>query len=123
MSQRQIRINPALKTATWEDIKAKRNELELSPITTTKGTFDADRDSLMRIDTAVAAFNSLPTLINGQLGWKTFDNQVVFLTNAELNEIRTAIAVRAATLHYQAGVIATGTHQVKDLDALPLWGL
>lgn len=121
--KRFIQLNPDLKAATWEDIKAKRDELEQSPVTTPLGEFDADQKSLMRMDSAIAAFDSLPTLLDGKLGWKRANNTIVWLTKAELESIRVAIAVRAATLHYQAGVIEAGSYKVNEINSSSLWGL
>ena len=112
------------KVATWDDIKAKRDSLETSPITITEGVFDADRDALLRIDSALSAFDVLPTLdVNNKLGWKTFDNQVVLLDKTQLQYLREEIAKRAALLHFNAGVIVSGSHLVKDLDNTELWGI
>jgi hypothetical protein len=124
MSKRSLQLNPLLKAATWEDIKAKRNELEQSPISTPYGVFDADRDSVIRIGEALSSFHGLPTLVDGTLGWKRADNIVVMLSFVELLAVRQAITNRAAILFAQAEVLkAGGPYQVKDLDNLALWGL
>lgn len=121
---RTLQLNPMNKVATWDDIKAKRDSLETSPITITEGVFDADRDALLRIDSALSAFDVLPTLdVNNKLGWKTFDNQVVLLDKTQLQYLREEIAKRAALLHFNAGVIVSGSHLVKDLDNTELWGI
>lgn len=122
--QRTLFLNPRNKTAIWSDIKAKRDELEVSPITVTQGIFDADREALLRIDSALSAFELLPTLdSNNKLGWKTYDNQVVMLSKSELQGIRNEIAKRAALIHLNAEVIRQGSYLVSDLDNLSLWGL
>lgn len=124
MSARSLQLNPLLKTATWEDIKAKRNEIEQSPITTAHGVFDADRDSIIRMDSALLGFSGLPTLVNGELGWKLADNSIVFLTEAELLSVRQAITVRAALIFVAAETIAIGAPvQVGALNNLAIWGL
>ena len=123
--KRSLQLNPANQLASWEHIKTKRNELEVSPITVGTEDYDADRDSILRMDQALSAFDVLPTLnAEGKLGWKTFDNQVVLLTKAQLTQVREEIAKRAALLHYNASVLhAAGTYLVKELDNTTLWGL
>lgn len=122
--QRTLYLNPENKTALWADIKAKRNELEVSPITITQGTFDADQEAIIRMDSAISSFDALPTLnAENKLGWKTYDNQIVFLNKTELESLRHEIAKRAALLHYNASLIANSSHIVKDLNNLSLWGI
>lgn len=123
--ERTLLLNPDNKLATWEAIKAKRNELEVSAITVSGITYDADKDSILRMDQALSAFDVLPTLdVNNKLGWKTFDNQVVMLSKTELQEVRDEIAKRGSLLHFNATVIHTdGTHLMKDLNNPSLWGV
>lgn len=122
--QRILNVNPLNQVATWEQVKAKRNELEVSPIMVPKGIFDADRDSIMRINTAITAFDALPNLtVNNELGWKTYDNTVVLMTKTDLVGLQEAVAQRASLIFYYAEQIFANSTLVKDLDNLNLWGL
>lgn len=118
MSKRSLQINPALKLATWEDIKAKRNALIESPIQIGGNVFDADERSILRMDEAML----VPSAV--EFGWKLHDNTFVRVTPHELREVRIAIARRTGLL-FVAGesLRMSGPHQVKDLDNPSLWGL
>lgn len=118
MSKRSLQINPALKEATWEDIKAKRDALIASPITTEHGVFDAGQVSISRMDGAL-----LDPLVT-ELGWKLHDNTFVRLTPAQLNDVRIDISRRTGRLFVVAEMLKTsGPYRVRDLDNPNMWGL
>jgi hypothetical protein len=122
--ERILGLNPQNKTAVWDDIKAKRNELEVSPIGFNGNLFDADRDSIMRITNAINTFAYLPTLdADNKIGWKTYDNLVVQLSVTDLMSLQTAITQRASLLFMNAELIKASGYLVKDLDNLSIWGL
>lgn len=123
MSHRSIQTNSRLKPATWEDIKRKRDELEQAPIMTPYGEFDADSDSITRINNTLADFDYMP-LSDGIIGWKKEDNSGrAPLTKEQLLEVRRAITARGLTLHYASDQILEGNHTVEELDNLALWGI
>lgn len=104
--KRSLQLNPDHRPATWEQIRDLRDAHELSPVTTTYGTFDADEKAEYRLTQAISTFDSLPTVQNGKLGWKLADNTLVQLSLAELQDVyqqlRTNRAIRAAVLHAKA---------------------
>jgi hypothetical protein len=121
--KRSININPLKKTATWEQIKAKREELKRSPITTSKGAFDVDDVSFQNISTAIGSFDALSDAAGGALGWKLADNSLVEVSLIDLEAVRNAVAVRANTIHTHAEMIAANPPTVGELGDLSLWGL
>jgi len=123
MSQRQIQLNPLNKPATWEDIKTKREQLKRAPITTNKGTFDVDDISFQNITTAIGAFASLSDPQSNSITWKMEDNSFSFVTLADLEEVRNAVAIRANVIHTYAEVISAGSYKVKDLYNESIWGI
>jgi len=123
MSSRQIQLNPLLKPATWEDVRDKRDALEVSPIATPYGTFDADQKSITRINNTLQAFDSM-NLPNGQIGWKLEDNSGrVPLTKTQLTEVRDLIVLRGLQLHLASDGLADGQTTLGELDDLSNWGL
>lgn len=104
--KRSLQLNPDHRPAIWEQIRSIRDAHELSPVTTTYGTFDADEKAEYRLTQAIDTFGSLPTLQNGKLGWKLADNTLVQLSHSELSDVyqqlRNNRAIRAAVLHAKA---------------------
>lgn len=122
--KRSLQINPLNKAATWEVIKAKREELKRIPITTSIGTIDVDNVSFQNITVAIGAFAALENPQTNTITWKMADNSFVNVTQAELQEVVTAVAVRANTIHTKAEEInAIGGYLVKELDDLAVWGI
>lgn len=126
--KRSLQLNPLLQPATWEQIKAKRNQLEVSPITLDSGLmYDYDQQAKLRFETALAQFENLPTLIDGQLAWKLADNTFQLHTKVELqavyDELQSKTAIRAALLFAKAEELAAGSPTVGDLEGLSTWGL
>lgn len=121
-------VDPLAIVATWEQIKAKRNALEISPITLDNGlAYDYDQQAKLRFETALAQFENLPTLIDGQLAWKLADNTFQLHAKVELqavyDELQGKAAVRAALLFAKAEELAAGAPTVGDLEGLSTWGL
>jgi len=106
--KRSLQLNENNRPASWEQIKQWRDTHELSPVTTTVGTFHADNLSVeQRMKGAIEQFDSLPTLNpDGTLTWKQPGQVYVSLTQAELqqayNEIKLNGAVRSSLLHLKA---------------------
>lgn len=98
-----LQLNPDLKPATSEEIKAIRDLLELSPVNSGGLVFDANEKAIMRMERALANFVSLPTLLaDGRLYWKMADNSITAITKAQLEDALRDIAIRAAKLHVHA---------------------
>lgn len=121
--KRSININPDNFTATWDQIKAKREALKRSPITTSKGVFDVDDVSFQNISTAIGSFSALSNAAGGSLNWKLEDNSAAVVSLSDLEEVRDSVAIRANTLHYYAELIAQNPPKVYELNSLSLWGL
>lgn len=126
--KRSLQLNPLLVPATWEQIKAKRDDLELSPVRLDSGlTFDYDQKAKLRFETALSQFDSLPTLVEGKLAWKLADNSFELHTKSQLqavyDELQQKTAIRAALLFAKAEELAAGSPTVGDLEDLATWGL
>lgn len=120
--------NPADITATWTQIKAKRNALEISPITLDNGlAYDYDQQAKLRFETALSQFDNLPTLIDDKLAWKLFDNSFELLTKSELqavyDELQTKSAIRSAMLFVKAEELNLGNVTAGEIEELETWGL
>ena len=126
--KRSLQLNPLLVAATWEQIKAKRDELEISPITLDSAlVFDYDQQAKLRFETALSQFDNLPTLIDGKLAWKLSDNSFELHTKTELqavyDELQQKTAIRASLLFAKAEELAAGSPTVGDIAELSTWGL
>lgn len=126
--KRSLQLNPLLVAATWEQIKAKRGELEVSPITLDSGlTFDYDQQAKLRFETALSQFDNLPTLVSGELAWKLADNSFELHTKSQLqavyDELQQKTAIRAALLFAKAEELSSGSPTVGDIAELATWGL
>lgn len=126
--KRSLQLNPLNKVATWEQIKAKRNEIELMPITLDDGrVFDYDKDAMDRFDRAIESFDSLPTLADGKLGWKLYDNTIEYLAKADLTAVRDELkakqAIRAAVVFSQAEILMGQGKTLGEIQDLATWGL
>lgn len=125
---RNLQLNPLNKLATWEDIKAKRNEIELMPITLDSGlTYDYDDKAMTRFERAIAQFDNLPTLVDGKLYWKLFDNTFVPLDKPSLIAVRDELdakqAIRAAIVFSRAEAIAAENRTLGEIQDPALWGI
>lgn len=128
--KRSLQLNPINKTATWEQIKNKRDELEKSPVDTDLfGSFDADEISTLRLSEAIEQFDLLPTLVDGKLTWKRADNTLISLTKADLisvfDEIKQKRSIRSATLHVKAEEfrLSQSPPTVKQINDSGYWGI
>lgn len=123
-----LQRNAADVPAGWRIIRAKRDELEVSPITLDSGmTFDYDQQAKLRFETALSQFDNLPTLVDGKLAWKLADNSFELHTKTELqsvyDELQQKTAIRASLLFSKAEELAAGSPTVGDLEDLATWGL
>lgn len=126
--KRTLQLNPLNRVVTWDQIKAKRNEIELMPITLDDGrVFDYDKDAMDRFDRAIESFDSLPTLVNGELGWKLYDNSIEYFTKQALTAVRDELkskqAIRAAVIFTQAEILAAQSKTLAEIQDLAIWGL
>jgi len=94
----------------WAQIKHWRDTHELSPVTTTVGTFHADNLSVeQRMKGAIEQFDDLPTLnADGTLTWKCPGPVYHNFTQAQLQtgytELKHLAALRSAVLHVKASM-------------------
>lgn len=126
--KRSLQLNPLNVLATWDEIRTRRDEIELLPITLDSGlVFDYDTKAMQRFERAIAQFNTLPTVVNGVLGWKLADNTVAFYTQAQLiaikQELDTKQAQRAATIFVRAEQLAGESRTFGEIQDLGVWGL
>jgi hypothetical protein len=125
--KRSLQLDPLKAPASWDQIKSKRDQLEQSPLRINGQVFDADEIAEKRLTLSLNAFETLPTVVSGKLTWKLADNSLLELTKVQLadvlDQLRLLSAQRAATLHYQAGVIAQAGATVGQLDDLTFWGV
>lgn len=84
------------KQYTVEKLKLVRNQKELEPVLYKDNYYDADKDSLMRLDKARQSLenNGLPSI-----EWTTANNDRVEISVEDFKGINTAIAMRSNELH------------------------
>lgn len=126
--KRTLQLNPLNHVTTWDQIKAKRNEIELMPIALDDGrVFDYDKDAMDRFDRAIASFDNLPTLVNGELGWKLYDNSVEMFSKDALIAVRDELqqkqAIRAAIIFARAEQLLGENRTFGEIQNLAVWGL
>lgn len=115
--------------ATWEQVKAKRNELRESPVTLDDGrTFDADEDSFVLFRDSIDEFDNLPGLdVNGKLPWKMTNNVYEPCSKQDLidiyTELRTKRAVRASILQEQAEILFALNKTLIEISDPINWGI
>lgn len=125
--ERILRLDPLKKSATWEQIKAKRDEFEQAPIDTGYGTFDANEISTSRLSEAIEQFENLTTLVDGKLVWKLADNSLLPLSKAELEEVLSEIkrkrSIRSGQLHVKAEQFRLASEQpsVNQISDISSW--
>ena len=95
--------------AEWENIKFFRDKFANTPVITEQGLLDVDSASMETLQMAEDHFAFLPTVENGKLAWKMADNQIVYLTHAELiamnTEAKDLRAKQVAIMFYRAEVL------------------
>lgn len=129
MSQRLIDNNPANLTATWDQVKTKRNELRESPITLDDGrTFDSDTDSFILFEDSISEFAFLDGKdVDGKLPWKMSNNNYTPCSQQDLidilAELRRKRAVRASTLQAQAEILFATSASVGDIENSTNWAI
>lgn len=94
--------NDEIKNRTIEILKLTRNVKELEPIMYNNILFDADKDSLNRMDKArkLLEDNNQPYIL-----WTTADNNRVPVSVEDFKGINTAIAMRSNDLHIRYNVL------------------
>ena len=108
--KRSLQLNENNRPASAKQIKHWRDTHELSPVTTTVGTFHADNLSVeQRMKGAIEQFDDLPTLnADGTLTWKCPGPVYHNFTKAELQtgytELKHLAALRSAVLHVKASM-------------------
>ena len=110
---------------TESEIKAKRDELEERTIAVivdgVSQTFDADVLSLNRMSEQIRRFDSLPTLVGGEIKWGLSDGSTINVTKLELqtayDDLLDAKADRRDDLHDRARtVIALPAPSLADIE-------
>ena len=127
--QLSLQVNPKNVQASWDQIRNKRDEIRISPITLNDGrTFDSDEDSFRLFYDSIDEFEHLPSEgldENGKLPWKMSNNLYTPCTKADLQaivaELKTKRAVRAAVLQVRAEVLKVTGCTVGDLEELTTW--
>ena len=107
-----------VKPVAHKDLKHWRNVHEVSPVSTSYGTFDAGQTSDERMARSIRNWDVLKTLnADGKLTWTMADNTYNPLTKAELqdayDQIDEARAARSSLLHLKAAIMG-------QQDPLPL---
>lgn len=101
-----------------EKLKLIRNQKELAPIEYKTHLFDADKDSLMRLD---KARQSLEDNKLTDIEWTTAKNERIKITLDDFKGINTAIALRSTQLHDRYNELKTyidGINGDKYLDVI-----
>lgn len=120
MSLRSILTNDDNVIATIPKIRQLRDEAELQPVPVGADSFDADEVALRRMDLALQYFDDLPTLVDGQLAWRTFAGTEVWYTKTAfavlVDQIKNYAVRRAALLHAVARQLeADGTKTISQV--------
>lgn len=99
------------KAAQIERLKLIRNQKELEPIWYINNSFDADKDSLLRLDKARQSLedNNLESI-----EWTTANNQRVEVTVNDLKGINTAVAYRSNQLHIRYNELKNYINSVEE---------
>ena len=123
-----LKLDPRKKLATWEQIKAKRDELEASPIQLFNGNvYDYNERTELRLQKALKGFDSLRSVQEngGMLPWKLSNNEWYLHTKEEfqqvVNDIDLEIAKRSDELFARAEQLAANPPTVEDLELLSTW--
>ena len=87
----------AAKPAKITELKAERDEAEVTPIEYNGHSYDFDSKARDRISAAIIALELQGA--NADIAWTTADNQDVSVTAADLRAIVAAVAVRSNALH------------------------
>ena len=85
----------AAKPEKIAELKAKRDTLEVEPITYNGNSYDYDDKARDRINSAIIALDRT----GSSLHWTTADNENVLVTADDLKGVVTAVAVRSNALH------------------------
>lgn len=86
-----------IKQRKIAELKAERDEAEVTPIEYNGHSYDFDSKARDRISAAIIALELQGA--NADIAWTTADNQDVSVTAADLRAIVAAVAVRSNALH------------------------
>ena len=102
---------PEAKATQIERLKLIRNQKELEPIEYNGHYYDADKDSLLRLDKARQSLED-----NGleSIEWTTANNERVNITIIDFKGINTAIATRSNQLHIRYNELKTFINSIED---------
>lgn len=105
------------KNNVIERLKLIRDQKELDPINYNGHNYDADKNSLMRLDKARQSLedNGIPSIT-----WTTADNERVDITIDDFKGINTAIAVRSNELHTRYNELKEYINNIEDDKYLPI---
>ena len=78
----QVDLDLSADVAGWDDIKYYRNLFMESPIETSYGAIDVDQTSMIMMESAIANFDDLPTIVDGKITWKRSDNTFIQLSKS-----------------------------------------
>lgn len=104
------------KGKVWDSVKTKRYNKYYDNITTTKGTWQVDMESLESIRSAI----DLLTSEIDTMGWKDVDNNIVELTKTELLEILTIYNSRRISVFNASLNVKSDIDDVTNIDDLYL---
>lgn len=108
---KEVLTDEEIKNRTIEILKLTRNVKELEPIMYNNVLFDADKDSLDRMDKARKLLED-----NNQesITWTTANNRRLPVTVEDFKGINTAIAVRSNELHIRYNVLKQYIYNLDD---------
>ncbi len=92
-----------VKERNLEIAKSTRDVGKVSAITVDGlGTFDADKESQNNINYAIDEWDAIQSALGnpGTLDWTLEDNTSISITKEQLQSVKTALVLRAMTLHY-----------------------
>lgn len=107
------------KNYVIEKLKLIRNQKELEDIEVDGILFDADKDSILRIDAARKCLEDNSDIIPS-IEWTTADNKRITATIDTFKKLNSAIAERSNSLHVRYNELKQYINNIQDTKYLPV---
>lgn len=107
------------KNYTIEKLKLIRNQKELEDIEVDGILFDADKDSILRIDAARKCLEDNSSIISS-IEWTTADNKRITATIDTFKKLNSAITERSNSLHIRYNELKKYINDIQDTKYLPI---
>lgn len=108
-----------LKNYVIEKLKLIRNQKELEDIEVDGILFDADKDSILRIDAARKCLEDNSDTVHS-IEWTTADNKRITATIDTFKKLNSAITERSNSLHIRYNKLKRYINDIQDTKYLPI---